>query len=434
MKNDYTLEHTDPLTASSTAISRAQLKDPLAERIRLVGSKLQATLTPVIDRVHSGRVRPIEIVRLLAVDPSTAGRLVRGLYASDPMLAARELPAPEGLGMILAAAQKLGVSEDRIGAAQAAVAAYAELLSEFPSGRAALVTAIDGWISSSRPRADRAAKHLIYKSMSQVLGLCADACYAAELVLPSQSKHFCDSISIQSRHGLRRLRSGGGFVIAAQGHAHFANERPEQFDSTSQQVQSLDGEPEPIDHRKFLIPDFGDAPSSCFRSHVRASSTRLILDRDQPLVNVPITFALGILTRNAYQLTSGAPATTQYSLQVQRFPTRLLILDYWIHAAVFNGRAPEIIARLHGSAYDGLTRDDELIALDRLDMNYTLEPLGQGFARTSVAEAPGLAELLEQSTQRAGLSPEEFHGFRCRIDYPTPFVELSTWFDLLRKS
>jgi hypothetical protein len=75
-------------------------------------------------------------------------------------------------------------------------------------------------------------------------------------------------------------------------------------------------------------------------------------------------------------------------------------------------------------------RDEELLDVDRLELDVDLVRLGWGMERIGVKEWAGYEPAVASVFARVGWDASRFRVFRCYWRYPLPFVSLTTWFDL----
>ncbi len=418
----------ESLPVLDTTQSNTELN--LRDRIDTIGSELQRELGLLVDEVVGRNARPIEVARRLSIDNSTASRLMRAVRAPDSLRACREIPAPEGLRMVLSKATQLGLSERAQRTAEAAIDKFVRLLAEFPARRTGLDAAIESWVPSARAKTERAARQAAFKSMSQLFGFSIDINIMATVVLPGANPRMCDSLAIQVRDGLRRLRAGGPILLFGQSIHRTANGAVDFKDSRSKVVETLDGEREVTDARKFLLPDFGNIGGLPMRIVERPTMTRFVLDTGVLPVNVPATVGIAQRVRNTYFRYQEDGRSANAHVFVARSPIRLLVVDLLIHEDLFPGFTMNVDVRRHGLTMETPERDEELIDIDRIDMAVTTETLGRGLDGLELAENREYPGLIRSIFAKQQLNPAKFRTFRATVLYPIPYAELWTWFEL----
>src|SRR5690348_15009945 len=103
-----------PKTSASLSVPVPQATERLKVRIARFGAQICNSMSEVLSQVAHKQVRPIELSRQLGIDDSLAAKLIRALRATDPIAAMRELPAPLGLRIFLAAARKAGARTEAL--------------------------------------------------------------------------------------------------------------------------------------------------------------------------------------------------------------------------------------------------------------------------------------------------------------------------------
>jgi hypothetical protein len=390
----------------------------MLERIRSVGSKLRRNLEPLLGAV--GASRPAQISRAYGLDISLTSRLVRGLNDPDPLVTLRRIPSPEGLRMLLSAAQRAGVASDSLAAAERSIADLEGLIGEFGRGRAALDAVIDGWSPKGREEAERAGRHAIFKATSQVLGYSTGTMAQMRALAPNPDGTHCDMMGVQVRDDIRRLRRGS--LIPAFGTYL-------QGDEESGIVETLAGERKVTDARRFLIQDYADSNWVPLRMLQRGPMVRLALDRDVPPINRPVSLANGQVIRRMFRRHATDACRHEGIMSLVRTPARLLIHDVLLHEDLFPNFEPNCVPRLH-YAPTQLEPDDELVDFDRVELDVRAEDMGRGLEELAVAESPRYLELLRHGFESVGWNPGEFRACRCRVVYPVISVSVTTWIPL----
>jgi hypothetical protein len=370
----------------------------------------------------------------LRLDDSLSARILRSVRSSDPLSALRELPAPPGLRLFLEAARRNGASAEVCQAAGGEVARFEQLLSELPLGRSSLNTAIDGWLPSGRARAEAASKQAVFKALSQTLGYTVDTVCFATMIQPSAAGDMCDAVTFVAMDGIRRLREGAPILL--YGHSPRYNEPAPSSGKSAHPplpapvLESLDGEREVTDARKLLLTDVGDSATLPLRLIERPLHTRVVLDAGAPALNEPVTAAVGYMTRNLYRRYRVDDRPTDVFTNACKVPIRVFVQDFFIHEEAFPLFVPNITARMENIGPDISVRDEELLDVDRLELDVDLVRLGWGMERIGVKEWAGYEPAVASVFARVGWDASRFRVFRCYWRYPLPFVSLTTWFDL----
>lgn len=402
--------------------------EPAASRSGMysVGESLRVALAAVLAEAGAAGMRPVALARALRIDDSLAARLVRSVRASEPLSSLRELPSPQGLRLFLEAAGRAGVTEATTARAEEAVGRFAQLIDGLPLGRASLNTAIDGWMPSGRARAERAGKQAVYKALSQTLGFTVDTCCFAVAIAPSAVGDACDAISFIAYDGVRRLREGAPILLLSHNKPDGSSSRglPPPI------VETIDGEREVMDARKFLLEDVGEGRGLPVRLIERGHHSRILLESSTPPLNVPISAAAAYVTRNQFRRFRTAECATEALLMATKTPMRVYVQDVFIHEDVYPGFMPNVTARMDGLTFDPLARDAELLEVERLDLDVEMVRIGWGLERIGVREWGGYERALRGAFARAKWDAARFRAYRVYVKYPMPFVSMTTWFEL----
>lgn len=395
----------------------AHVSAPLRTRVRHIGGELRNDLGRVVLELGGPSPRLRELGRRTALDKTLLGRVMKTAKAQDPFDALDGIPSPQGLRMFVDAAAGKGVSGSSLERLVLTIDRFESLLREFGS-RAEFDTALAGWSPASRERHERAARQSAFKASSFLTGCQADAIVGAHIVQPSADGETCDVIMVRGRYGLRRLREGVPLLI-------FGTRLYPPGDGT---IQTIDGAPETSDHGALLLRDYCSTPIPSMRWLERGRDRLLVLERDEPGVNEPVTVCIGVLGRGLWRRYRDDEASEERHTGIARMPTRMLIEDVILHEDVYPGVEPIVETRLHGLSSPQTRETGELADLDRVDLAVETSLLGMDELATG--EAPGYPEMIREVMDRAGWEMERFRVFRQRILYPVPFVSLTTWFAL----
>ena len=408
----------------------AYREQPARLRIEELGTALRGALAAVAGEVGGPNPRPVTLSKALRIDDSLSARLLRSIRAGDALSALRELPAPQGLRLFLEAAARRGLSSQVQRQTGSMIDQFEVLLSEMPLGRASLDTAIDGWLPSGRAKAERAGKQAVFKALSQTLGFTVDTVCFAAAIQPSRAGDCCDSMVMIAMDGIRRLREGAPILLYGHTKDPSRPDQPNRPGLPTPVVETLDGEREFDDARKMLMHEVGCGLDLPVRLIERGGHTRVVLESSTPPINVPITVAVASVTRNLYHRYQGEGRTTDSFTNACKIPIRVLVQDIFLHEDIYPGFVPDVVARMDSLSVNPEVRDEELLEVDRLDLDVELARHGWGLDRTGVKEWGDYGRVLRSAFKRAGWDPAKFRMFRCYVRYPQPYVSLTTWFDL----
>jgi hypothetical protein len=192
--------------------------------------------------------------------------------------------------------------------------------------------------------------------------------------------------------------------------------------------------PEPIDPRETgpdaigLLRDFCSEPLPEFRLRVSGQGYRcheLVSNDVGP--SGEVTYFTGEVSR----ADTPAPGTTpMWEVSMAKsvdIPIEVFMGDLLIHTSVAGRRPPEV--RVYGTPLDGSL---ELRETDLLPLAERAEYIGDGADAAGTPLIPRYSEMLRYAIQRMGWNPEEFHVFRCRVDFPVLYSRIWIGLSLTR--
>ena len=402
-----------------------QAKD-LADSLGSVATDLQEALLPLTLAASGGILRPSRLVQLLGIDKSLAGRVIRALRSEDPLDLLHHTPAPTGLRILVRAARKSGVDAELCARADAAIEGFMALIDSMPGGRGGL----DAWISSqstdARERSEHSAKQAIYRGMSYLLG-CRCETVATTLVLkPAADGIHVDGFELHQRLGLRRLRPSAPVAL-------FSLYLTRSVDDGGKDpwIETLAGDLETEDPTRYLLADFSSDPLPGIEIVTRDKHTIFALAEGELSIPAPINLSSGYRVYNGWAR-KATPAMAHDSRNyLLNYPCKTLIRDVWVHEDLWVGSNPEITLRLPSpSGTENVRHTGWLGTINTLDLNVPIEQLGRGIDRAPQRELPGYRRLLADSFEKLEWNPEQFQGYRTRLQYPVPMISMTWWFRL----
>ena len=398
----------------------ANVAPQLAGRVREVATALLESLRPIVATVVGPSPRPSTLARGLKIDATLAGRIVRALRSRNVVDVIHEIPSPEGLRIVLAATSRHEIDHHVRSRAADAIREYELLLADLPGGRATLDTIAADWSPATRERAENSSRQSIFKSMSNLLGVLADAAFETVFIQPSEDDpDWLDTVYVVGKLGMRRLRSGG--PITAFGRANVTN---------SENVRSRMGVPltllgrhsdEPLD---YLLEGFSSHPLPSLKTVRRASLDLILLPPAVPTINTPVSLVFAQLIRHS-GLRPRRPGDDPFvESHIPRIPSRDLVFDAMVREDTFQ-TTPDLSAALHGIAPGSVLPDSPDFRRDEVAVTVKLEHLRAGLSGVEVPEIPGYTELIDAVFRAVGWDRSAFAGYRCRMRYPVPLVEIA---------
>ena len=214
----------------NTTTSHGPAGADLEELIANVGQKLSAGLSAVLAAVPGAPRGPQALSQTLGLrekDKVLTSRLLKALRARDPLGVVHLVPGPDPLRRVLRAAQRVGVADELLGPATAAVDRFEQLIRREIGDRSSLDALICAWLPEARVRFELRRKQEAFRAMSQLRGVAAETCLATVLLQPSDDGVNLDAVRISGLLGLRRLRPGS--VVRCAGRPADGRAEPSGF-------------------------------------------------------------------------------------------------------------------------------------------------------------------------------------------------------------
>ena len=388
-----------PVTESEVVAEICRVSGELAESLSAVLADLG------LDRATSG-----ELGRALGVSRILAHRLLTSIGKKDPLATAHAIPGPDPLQRVLKSARSKGSNAELVARADRAVGEFSELVQSVGGDRAGLDAIIASSLPEARTKIEAAAKQSVYRGMRQLAGVAADITLQTSIIRPSDTdpdRH--DWATVHGLFGVRRLRPGANLKLGVKSGADLEGARH----------RTLTGEPVD-DLRGLLLPEFASGPPA--KVSLEQVDTRMVYQLDwgdEVGSGTERDVIIGELYRAAMRRARPAddPRPMAGIISGVEVPTRVGIYDVILHRDVFPDWIPQV--RIletgeRGSADpNDATRDvDVLNVLERVD------ELGWRTDRFRTEEIPRYVDLLRHTCDALKWDPEEFRGYRTRIDYP----------------
>ncbi len=418
-------EQGQALSSSSTDAHARQT--PLPVRVGALAGSLMDAMRPIVAQVTGSNPRPSTLARTLAVDASLSARILRALRSDDVADVIHEIPSPEGLRIILAAATRHGIDPNARDIAARAIRDFEILLDELPGGRATLDSIAAEWSPATRERAEHSARQGIYKSMSNLLGFFAETSMQTVIVQPSESTGFCDAVYVLGKYGLRRMRDGGRITVyGRQGGLNPSDGETEDLTKPSSRSLTLAGSWSE-DPREYLLSEFCSRPVPELQVARQGNVDLCLLPERTPEVNQPTSIVSAqLLRRSGFRPTSAAQEP-YWEAHLPRVPSKFLLFDILVREDTF-GVTPSLTSTLHGLATTNVLPDSPTFPLDEVAMSTPMQHLALGLPGLEVTELPQYSRLVDGVFGRVGWDRSRFIGYRCRVRYPVPMVKITYWF------
>jgi hypothetical protein len=296
-----------------------------------------------------------------------------------------------------------------------AVDAFAALLEALPGGRQTLDAMIGEDAFSVRERREQMARQASFKANSFLFGHCCDTVSTSLFLSPSADGQRIDAVEIHRRSGLQRLSAAMTLPLLS---VQAAASSPRA--TAAPAMQGLWGA--------------GLQASDCFLPDGTLPLPDLAVLRDGPMsifaipphAAVPATVTAGLRVFDADDIASpaGFKVVRNYMLHT---PCRVLVREVFLAPGLWPDARPEIAFCLPGPS------GTPLVALEpgrphhrRLNLSARVEPVPMPVDDPAF-DLPGSPDhrlQLLQALREAGLSTRGYRGWRCRMVYPVPLVEM----------
>ncbi|MEM1072441.1 MAG: hypothetical protein AAGH71_06445 [Planctomycetota bacterium] len=397
--------------------------EPFDRAVERHAGSLRAMLERCVALAGSpNSVRETDLIRLLQLDRSVLGRVVRSLHASTPFEFLHEIPSPDGLSLVLDAAVDKGhVSGREQRSARESIARYRRFLNGYPGKRRAVLLRLAASMPSQRAAADLVSRRAMTRAASDLLGYRVRCTVAAMIVFDGGDRDRFDTIHMFGKYGLERTRPDGAPIIV--GSLRTGPEGP-----VCPYVPADPGG-DPNDATSALLLDYcqGAAHVEFIRSSL--GQTELQLPSDEPALHEPIDVVCaqrgpGVLLR--YQREG---FTHEWHQVITRMPTDRVVIDLVLGPGVYPGVVPMISQQMYRPDPPKLPTPGTRLA-DEVRPYAAVDDLGLGLGSVHIESVPRYAECLRSLVGHTGLRADQCRVIRVAKDHPELNSGLICWFPL----
>ncbi len=377
-------------------------------RIFAVGNRLLTGLSPVVSALSQNEARPNQLASRLGVDKVLTSRLLKAMRSADPVSAVHRMPGPDPLRRLLRASERAGVDADLLEEANAAVDRFESLIRDDVGDRGTLEAIISAWIPEARREFELRRKQSAYRALSQLRGSHCNAISASVFLHPSEDGEHIDLVWLSGLHGLQRARPNASARLTTR---RFAAETSARAPCTldGRPVDSLEG---------LLLPEFCSHPLPDMQVETVGEVVHYSLAGNTygPRSSVDVMFA----ELNRGELERFIPADSQrrrFMFAEVSTPTRTIQFDAFVHKDLGGDAMPRV--DVYDTAFEGVASvNDRKRDIDRLGLMESVQPLGWGISSVRSPDVTRYADAVTHVFDQVGWSPNEFHVFRCRCEYP----------------
>lgn len=380
---------------------------PQTEALAAVAHELRAGLRPLLQALAGTPPRPVRLTQDIGLDKSLASRLVQADRTDSDEAFLHAVPSPTGLRILVERAR--GHAEPSLlNDVEAAVRRFEALLDRLPGGRQALDARIGETSGPVREKREQMARQASFKAVSFLFGHYCETLTTALFLLPSATRGKVDAIELHRRIGLQRLSSTATLPLLSVGTGGSASgplmvplDRPDPSD-------------DPAD---FLLAD--PAPEL---DVTREGGTTTFVLRPGSALPERLSTAWRVLRAEALAPDAAWLTVRNYMLHL---PCHTLVRDLFLAPGLWPDARPLVGFYLPGpSGTPPVLIEPGQPHLRRLNLTARIEQLPEGPAGFDLREAPDQRLLLETALTRADAAGIAWRGWRCRMAYPVPLVEM----------
>lgn len=365
----------------------------------------------LVDALPGTPARANDLHRALAIDRKLAWKIATVIKGTDLFTAARQLPGPVGIGIVLNAAARSGVNPDIIDRVRVAVDEFEKLVQVHAGDRTSLEMMMSGLASHGRHKAELTHRKAAFRANSYLWGAQARTHLHTIFVAPSAAgENRIDLVSVRGFIAFRRIRPGVAWVVT----------RGRTSDNDGRICDDLSRRPIDDRHSEADVPllrDFCSHPLPQFRRNALPDGTY-----EDEIVEGPVgdTAALTCLTAELFCSASSRVRdehNTEGRLIARvRTPVEVLIMDLVVHESLFGRMQPAlaIYSELRGGPQFPNGHHHEHLMPSR----ETVEYLGRGPSVMRCPDVPRYAEMAQHILGRVNWEPHRFDVYRARIAYP----------------
>lgn len=386
-----------------------------AQRIARVAIELRACLTPVVHELAGEPPRPMRLTQGPGLDKSLASRLVQATRSQSDLDFLHTVPSPNGLRILLQRAKGL-VDTSLLRDMEAAIRRFEALLDTLPGGRQTLDAQMGEASSPIRERREQMARQASFKAQSFLFGHFCETLTTSLFVLPAAETGKVDVIEVQRRIGLQRAAASVALPLLSVNTA-----RPGREDAP--QMTPLAGPAASTAAADFLVAEGCSLPLPDLQVQLDGATTILVL-RPGNASPMPARVTTAFRVLRAESVVQDQPWNILRTYMLHT-PCRTLVRDLYLADGLWPDARPEVGFYLPGpSGTPAVTIEPGMPHLRRVNLTARIEQLPPGLRGLELDGVADQREAIEASLARAGLDAAAFRGWRCRMGYPVPLIEM----------
>lgn len=390
------------------------MTDTPPDELAAVARELRAGLVPLLHALAGEPPRPVRLTQGAGLDKSLASRLVQAVRTEGELAFLHHVPSPTGLRILLERAR--GHADDSLlRDVEAGVKRFERLLDRLPGGRQALDARIGDSSAAVRARREQVARQASFKAQSFLFGHFCETLTTALFVLPSATPGRVDAIELHRRIGLQRLSAGQAVPLLSVAAGVPAGDLPRMVPLHADSASA-----EPAD---YLLAPVSSRPLPALDLVRDGATTTFVLPGGTTALPQRLSTAWRVL--GAESARPEAPWVTLRNYMLHT-PCRTLVRDLWLAEDLWPDAWPLVDFYLPGASGTApAATEPGRPNLRSVNLSTRIEqrpPSPQGFGLEDV-EDQGAAVVL--ALERAGAADRRWRGWRCRMTYPVPLIEMT---------
>jgi hypothetical protein len=376
--------------------------------LKRIARNLRAALSSLLVAAGLDPMDPQSLAREWGVNRQLSWKIVKVIQIYDAYVALQHLPGNEGLGILLKKAEQAGVAAPLLDALREAAQAFDQLI-ETHCGDRAVFDIMGSEFSQTEPARQQQAnlRKQFFLGASSIWGAQTKVNLVSWFVCPSAGEgadaRHVDLVSIKAWIGFRRLRENLSWVMSRQMSRHDTG--------AWMPIPAAEALDPRSDSKVPLMRDFCSDPVP--EISVREDDGRTIVSLAPGPVGTAgqVSCLFGKIHRRMPHFRSETDQFSKFMCDLN-VPSELTIFDLFVHQSMAYAIPPSVtLSSLMEPRDPGLDRS-------LLPLHEALSELGAPSPAPLTLEVPRYQEMIDLVMARTGWAPEEFAGFRLRMNYP----------------
>jgi hypothetical protein len=408
-----------PMRAVESAVPLSGKEVSFEQAAAAVLCDLQDALMELFAAAPSDIRRSADVERAFGINHLLGWQLYRIARSQNPLAAGMHVPARVSMKKLLTAAARRRISPDILERVSLAFDNFERFVETDAGNREELETMINAFLPEERRKQELSSKAAVFKGMSHIKGLAAEADAVAMFFTPSADGMRIDRVSLNCEFGLRRIRPDATIVLGS------GDTRP-----LEKPIVTLDGRPAD-NPMGTLLPMFSSPLPP-----LKLVRTETMIDYCLAGNEVGMRSAVDIVMaerREGALPRHWKPNTPRYGgpAYTTTTPTKRMTLDAFVHEDVFPGVAPRLWVYDTAARGSVFPIDNPARQHDRLSVRDEIRVLPSGLRGARLPHAPKYLEIIGHISETMGFDGlARFRGYRLDVEYPIYGAEYIMGFEI----